>query len=176
MSALSQRLPQRIISSCSIPRFFGFANSRVSFLSNHQFAVLPRRQIRALSVVSAETHLEISLPETGLISDEEHSDFDEVPVNLPLEKLFVPPEVELEGGVASIRVLKGSNIVLGPHAKGELISSAEFVKSSTKTEDCPSDNRPEFALVGRSNVGKSSLLNSIVRRKRLALTSKKPGL
>ncbi|KAI6706658.1 hypothetical protein NL676_009620 [Syzygium grande] len=37
------------------------------------------------------------------------------------------------------------------------------------------DNVPEFALVGRSNVGKSSLLNSLVRRKRLALISKKPG-
>lgn len=52
---------------------------------------------------------------------------------------------------------------------------AEFVKSSVRTEDCPSDGLPEFALVGRSNVGKSSLLNSLVRRKKLALTSKKPG-
>lgn len=42
-------------------------------------------------------------------------------------------------------------------------------------DQCPADGFPEFALVGRSNVGKSSLLNSIVRRKKLALTSKKPG-
>lgn len=53
--------------------------------------------------------------------------------------------------------------------------TSDFVKSSVATEDCPSDGSPEFALVGRSNVGKSSLLNSLVRRKRLALTSKKPG-
>lgn len=55
------------------------------------------------------------------------------------------------------------------------MDQAEFVKSSVKTEECPSDGLPEFALVGRSNVGKSSLLNSLVRRKKLALTSKKPG-
>lgn len=55
------------------------------------------------------------------------------------------------------------------------VVNSDFVKSSVTTEDCPSDGSPEFALVGRSNVGKSSLLNSLVRRKRLALTSKKPG-
>ncbi|KAL5984836.1 hypothetical protein ACLOJK_038672, partial [Asimina triloba] len=53
---------------------------------------------------------------------------------------------------------------------------AEFVKSSKRTTDCPSDGLPVFALVGLSNVGKSSLLNSLVRRKRLALTSKKPAI
>lgn len=60
--------------------------------------------------------------------------------------------------------------------EGVDVVNAEFVKSSVTTEDCPSDGKPEFALVGRSNVGKSSLLNSLVRRKRLALTSKKPGM
>lgn len=55
------------------------------------------------------------------------------------------------------------------------ISTAEFVKSSSKLEECPIDGLPEFAFVGRSNVGKSSLINSIVHRKKLALTSKKPG-
>ncbi|KAM0887726.1 hypothetical protein ACQ4PT_028819 [Festuca glaucescens] len=56
-----------------------------------------------------------------------------------------------------------------------LVVNADFVKSSVRPDDCPKDGRPEFALVGRSNVGKSSLLNSLVRRKKLALTSKKPG-
>ncbi|KAJ6382870.1 hypothetical protein OIU77_031320 [Salix suchowensis] len=55
------------------------------------------------------------------------------------------------------------------------VVQADFIKSSVRTEDCPSDGLPEFALVGRSNVGKSSLLNTLVRRKKLALTSKKPG-
>ncbi|RVX17621.1 GTP-binding protein [Vitis vinifera] len=73
------------------------------------------------------------------------------------------------------RILKGSNIVLSKYANDAQVVQAEFVKSSVRTEDCPSDGLPEFALVGRSNVGKSSLLNSLVRRKRLALTSKKPG-
>ncbi|KAK6927405.1 GTP binding domain [Dillenia turbinata] len=73
------------------------------------------------------------------------------------------------------RVLKGSNIVLSKYSTDALVTKAESVKSSVKTEDCPSDGFPEFALVGRSNVGKSSLLNWLVRRKKLALTSKKPG-
>lgn len=65
--------------------------------------------------------------------------------------------------------------MLSKYASNSQVINAEFVKSSSKTEECPVDGLPEFALVGRSNVGKSSLLNSLVRRKKLALTSKKPG-
>lgn len=92
---------------------------------------------------------------------------------LSLETLFVPPDTD----VSSLEILKGSNIVLSKYAAGDgtEVVNSEFVKSSVTTEDCPSDGIPEFALVGRSNVGKSSLLNSLVRRKRLALISKKPG-
>ncbi|KAG4974902.1 hypothetical protein AAZX31_11G205000 [Glycine max] len=56
----------------------------------------------------------------------------------------------------------------------ECIRIPEFVKNIVKTEDYPSDGLPEFALVGRSNVRKSSLLNSLVRWKKLTLTLKKP--
>ncbi|KAG9156109.1 hypothetical protein Leryth_023831 [Lithospermum erythrorhizon] len=98
-------------------------------------------------------------------------------VPLSLDKLFMPPEAEISSKTAplSARILNGSNIVLGKYGRDAQIVSAEFVKSSVDIEQCPSDGLPEFALVGRSNVGKSSLLNSIVRRKKLALTSKKPG-
>lgn len=103
-----------------------------------------------------------------------------------MDKLFVPPETDISslisnnsgsgsGSGSSARILKGSNIVLSKYASNAQVINAEFVKSSAKTEDCPADGLPEFALVGRSNVGKSSLLNSLVRRKKLALTSKKPG-
>ncbi|XP_057957942.1 GTP-binding protein At2g22870 [Malania oleifera] len=97
--------------------------------------------------------------------------------SIPLEKLFIPPNTPTSSlnSPLSARVLKGSNIVLSGYARDAQIKQAEFLKSSTRTEDCPSDGLPEFALVGRSNVGKSSLLNSLVRRKQLALTSKKPG-
>uniref|UniRef100_A0A0A9DFG0 TIDP3004 n=1 Tax=Arundo donax TaxID=35708 RepID=A0A0A9DFG0_ARUDO len=113
----------------------------------------------------------------------DHSDAEaphgEVQVQLPLDRLFVPPGANVDAGdqeAVSARVLKGSNIVLGPYARGDAqVVNADFVKSSVHPEDCPRDGLPEFALVGRSNVGKSSLLNSLVRRKRLALTSKKPG-
>lgn len=55
------------------------------------------------------------------------------------------------------------------------IHKAEFVKSSSKTEECPAIDRPEYAFIGRSNVGKSSLINMLTKRKALAKTSGKPG-
>lgn len=91
---------------------------------------------------------------------------------LSLENIFIPPDTHVTDNA---RILNGSNILLSNYASNAQIIQADFVKSSVRFEDCPSDGLPEFALVGRSNVGKSSLLNSIVRRKKLALTSKKPG-
>ncbi|GLC37751.1 hypothetical protein PLESTB_001473100 [Pleodorina starrii] len=56
------------------------------------------------------------------------------------------------------------------------IRKAEFIKSSTRVADCPPDKLPEFALIGRSNVGKSSLINSLTRNDKLAKVSKEPGM
>ncbi|KAE8651907.1 hypothetical protein Csa_006522 [Cucumis sativus] len=72
-------------------------------------------------------------------------------------------------------LLPGSNIVLGPYAGDSRVKEVEFVKSSARARDCPKDSKPEFAILGRSNVGKSSLINALVRKKEVALTSKKPG-
>jgi GTP-binding protein len=55
------------------------------------------------------------------------------------------------------------------------IISADFVKSSAKLEECPKPTKNEFAFIGRSNVGKSSLINMLMQRKDLAKTSGKPG-
>tara|TARA_R110002073_G_scaffold40547_5_gene115210 strand:+ start:349675 stop:350271 length:597 start_codon:yes stop_codon:yes gene_type:complete len=55
------------------------------------------------------------------------------------------------------------------------IKSAEFVISNTDVDKCPKDSLPEYAFIGRSNVGKSSLINMLVDRKSLAKTSGKPG-
>ena len=55
------------------------------------------------------------------------------------------------------------------------IKKAEFVISNTDPSKCPGDSRPEYAFVGRSNVGKSSLINMLTGVKRLALTSSTPG-
>jgi GTP-binding protein len=56
-----------------------------------------------------------------------------------------------------------------------LIRTAEFVKSSASLKECPPPDRPEYAFVGRSNVGKSSLINMLCSNKRLAKTSSTPG-
>jgi GTP-binding protein len=55
------------------------------------------------------------------------------------------------------------------------IKDARFVISNTDVERCPRPDRPEYAFIGRSNVGKSSLINMLTNRKSLAKTSGKPG-
>ena len=56
-----------------------------------------------------------------------------------------------------------------------IIKKAEFVISNTDPAKCPQDRRPEYAFIGRSNVGKSSLINMLTGRKGLAMTSSTPG-
>ena len=55
------------------------------------------------------------------------------------------------------------------------ITSAEFVVSNSDVSKCPKHDLPEYAFIGRSNVGKSSLINMLTNRKKLAKTSGKPG-
>ena len=55
------------------------------------------------------------------------------------------------------------------------VAHAEFVLSNTKVELCPKSKLPEYAFIGRSNVGKSSLINMLCNRKKLAKTSSRPG-
>lgn len=56
-----------------------------------------------------------------------------------------------------------------------VIKSAEFLCSNTKTDKLPVATLPEYAFIGRSNVGKSSLINALVQQKGLAKTSQTPG-
>ena len=56
-----------------------------------------------------------------------------------------------------------------------LIKTADYSASYPSIRKCPESKLPEYAFIGRSNVGKSSLLNMVVDRKKLALTSGKPG-
>ena len=55
------------------------------------------------------------------------------------------------------------------------ILSAEFIISNTNVMKCPQDNLPEYAFIGRSNVGKSSLINMLTKKPKLAMTSSTPG-
>lgn len=55
------------------------------------------------------------------------------------------------------------------------IKSAEFIISNTKVDLCPKGDLPEYAFIGRSNVGKSSLINMLTRKPKLAMTSATPG-
>ena len=55
------------------------------------------------------------------------------------------------------------------------IKEARFIVSNTDVKKCPAPDRPEYAFIGRSNVGKSSLINRLTNKKSLAKTSGKPG-
>lgn len=55
------------------------------------------------------------------------------------------------------------------------IKSAEFTISNSKVDLCPKGNLPEYAFIGRSNVGKSSLINMLTKNPKLAMTSSTPG-
>lgn len=55
------------------------------------------------------------------------------------------------------------------------IKTADFFISNSRADKCPDTNYPEYAFIGRSNVGKSSLINMLTRRKGLAMTSSSPG-
>ena len=59
--------------------------------------------------------------------------------------------------------------------KKPLIKSARFVISNTDVKKCPNDGKPEYAFIGRSKVGKSSLINMLTGRNKLAMTSATPG-
>lgn len=151
-----------------------FAKSHFSLASSHFNLINPNRPVKLAKTLfsSLATVEPIPLP----VSDSSH--LEDAPVEISLDKLFIPPETDISGDDPSrlaARILKGSNIVLSKYARDAQVVQADYVKSSVRTEDCPADGLPEFALVGRSNVGKSSLLNSLVKRKQLALTSKKPG-
>src|SRR5690554_4860686 len=56
-----------------------------------------------------------------------------------------------------------------------VIRSAEFIKSSPSLNECPESTLPEYAFIGRSNVGKSSLINTITGFSKLAKISSSPG-
>lgn len=65
--------------------------------------------------------------------------------------------------------------IQAPHSATMNITKAEFISSSPNVTMCPKDPIPEYAFIGRSNVGKSSLINMLVERKKLAKTSSTPG-
>ncbi len=56
-----------------------------------------------------------------------------------------------------------------------IIKEAKFLMSNTRVDQCPSGDKPEYAFIGRSNVGKSSLINMLTEQKGLAKTSSSPG-
>jgi len=71
--------------------------------------------------------------------------------------------------------VKNSNESLVDKTKAVEIINSEFVVTATAKDNLPAPSRPEVVFFGRSNVGKSSLINSLTGRKALARTSKQPG-
>ena len=121
-----------------------------------------------------EEDIEMNGERTEQVSNEE-ADVDREMELFEDMEMFVPPGAKISKD-KPLRRIPCSNIYLGPYARDSRVKQAEFVKSSGGVEDCPDTKYPEFAMVGRSNAGKSSLINALVQRKSLAQTSKKPGI
>ena len=66
-------------------------------------------------------------------------------------------------------------VLVLPPPSNSRVKTSDFVKSSTAVSQCPPAKHPEFAVIGRSNVGKSSLINMLTGKKALAQISKTPG-
>lgn len=77
--------------------------------------------------------------------------------------------------VRFVYLLENNYFCLSNQKKHMEIKKAEFTLSSPTVDKCPQDNKPEYAFIGRSNVGKSSLINMLCNNKRLAKTSSTPG-
>jgi len=80
-------------------------------------------------------------------------------------------ELVVQGGVM-LEPAVAERLKSGTNAK---ITSSEYISSAVNMEGCPPPKFPEFAFIGRSNVGKSSLINCLTSRKGLAMVSKTPG-
>lgn len=95
----------------------------------------------------------------------------EQPASAPLGTVTVETEpLEWDETAAEPTI----ELVLPPPTNTK-VKTANFVKSSTAISQCPTAGYPEFAVIGRSNVGKSSLINMLTGRKALAQISKTPG-
>jgi hypothetical protein len=86
------------------------------------------------------------------------------------------PGAGKDGGLARSTALETSEKMLVlPPPRDAKVKTAKYVSSSVALSQCPPTKLPEFAVIGRSNVGKSSLINMLTGSKSLALTSKQPG-
>ena len=86
-----------------------------------------------------------------------------------------PAAADAQGSTAGAELEDGQVVPL-PQPRQTRVRTAEFVKSSVAVGQCPPARFPEFAIIGRSNVGKSSLINMLTGRTSLAMVSKTPGL
>ena len=112
------------------------------------------RSVRSASGLSATAA--VSSPQrSSSIQNEDGLEWDE-------------PETESEADPEGVLVL--------PPPSHSRVKTADFVKSSTAVSQCPPAKYPEFAVIGRSNVGKSSLINMLTGKKALAQISKTPGM
>ena len=150
--SITYRPHSRIVTySSSSRRYRACGNSRLSIQS-----ALSKASTRSSSSPSCRKAYATvgTQPGSVALQDDEPLEWDE---EAPA------PEAEPEG------------VLVLPPPSHSRVKTADFVKSSTAVSQCPPAKHPEFAVIGRSNVGKSSLINMLTGRKALAQISKTPG-
>jgi hypothetical protein len=139
-----------------------------SIPSIHVAALVPRAQVRCAATSAPE-------PSTPPPS-KPHRKIQQLGQAAPISKSAAAKGAAARTATAkkAVSEIKHMKIDL-PKVHDFKVKSAAYVKSSTKLDECPPEKHPEFAVIGRSNVGKSSLINMITENSKLAKVSKAPG-
>lgn len=149
-----------------VPLVSAVPASRQLYAQTHSSAV---HSLKLHPTRASVPHAAVSSPAEGELDSDSDSELEDV-------QLLLEPEQELSDTVEDPDERFPTIQFDLPNPVNVKVKTAEYLTSCVKVQDCPPPRYPEFAVIGRSNVGKSSLINMLTGRRELALVSKQPGV
>ncbi|KAK9792467.1 hypothetical protein WJX73_008261 [Symbiochloris irregularis] len=148
---------------------------KVKEITTIELKRLPRGEKRSKKELFNALHdrLETLIMDHTTQAAERILESEDTELGTPRHTTLTRPEATLEPRATGTDL--GNGLHDAPRATHARVKTAEYVSSAVTLAQCPKARWPEFAVIGRSNVGKSSLINMLTGRKALALTSKTPG-